>query len=119
MDRYAIALFMFGIGFYLTAWRGHDKGRTPSLGTGGELRPVPAALRRLLRQGSGPVLLVPVLVELAGIALVARAVVVGAGLAGTPVGEWSSVTEILAFVAIPIGALALYASNRLRNRSRP
>jgi hypothetical protein len=67
-----LALVLFGLLVYFAGWFSHDKGWVPRPGVGPAWHEPPAAVRRILRRGIGPILPFSVMVESIGVFYVLR-----------------------------------------------
>jgi hypothetical protein len=81
---------VLGVLMYVGAWGAHEAAAAPRL-RDGAWEGAPTWLRRLLRRGIGPVLLLPALVELSGLAFIAHAFVLAGVL---PADPFDSLTRI-------------------------
>jgi hypothetical protein len=113
-----MSFLLLGAAYYFLGWFYHDRGGVPNPGAGGALPIRRAWPVRVLRRGHGPVLLVSVLLEVVGLAALARGVVINAGRpepfeAVTRDGFFWSV------VLLGVGFIALYIRTAIVRRWPP
>jgi hypothetical protein len=77
-------LFVIGILLYAGLWLGHEAAGIPGRGQGPVWRSPASLIRRALRVGDGPVLIVAALIQLAALLLILRA---GALASGSDLGD--------------------------------
>lgn len=110
----AANLVILGILLYFVAWFAHDKGGVPKPGEGPRWRTPPAWLRRLLRRGQGPILLISALFEITGIVMIVRGLAAVDGRTADTVDAATGLAMTAGILLIGGVWIGLYAVSRLR-----
>src|SRR4051794_15002224 len=113
--RYALGWLLLGVLTYLFVWVFHDNGGVPRKGAGGELPIRSAWVRRILRDGDGPILLFSVLMQTFALAAIARAAVVAAGRP-SPLEGLSRALLDISIAFLPVGGMWLWVRARREAR---